>query len=371
MVFEFLKKLSLPKISLPGTQSKSIVGIDVGFSSVKVVQLRKENERAILETYGELKTAPYLKTADGSAGGGFLRYADADITAMITDVMRESNVTTNQAVISIPAISSFVTMVEVPTKDREEVKKAIPFEARKYVPIPVSEILLDWEMIDEGDQPTTDAGKTKALLVAVPKEVVGKFTRVLQGAKFEIRGLEVETFSLVRSLIGHDKSVTALINIGSQATTVAVVDRGVVRISHNIDRGSNDLTNALARGLGITPERAETAKAEVGLSDRPEDREIASVMAPLVEVLLSEIDRILSAYNRSTERRIERINVTGGGSRLKGLVDYLAKRFGVESIQGNPFRRVTYPAFMQPILKDIGPTFSVAVGLALREITPR
>lgn len=370
MAFEFLKKLSLSNLGFPLAKPATIVGIDVGISSVKVVQLRKEAEHAILETYGELKTAPYLKEGGSGIAGGFLRFLDADIEEMLTDVMRESNVTTRHAVIAIPAVSSFVTLVQLPTNDRSEILKAIPFEARKYVPIPISEVKLDWQIIDEGDAAPPNA-PTKVVLVAVPLEVVNKLTRVMEAVKIKLVGMEVETFSQVRSLIANDKAPTALINIGSQSATIAIVDRGVVMLSHNLDRGSNELSNALSRGLGITLERAEVFKQQVGLSDRPEDREIASVMIPLVEVLLSELERIVSAYNRKTDRRVEKVNLTGGGSRLKGLIDYTAKRFGVETVQGNPFSRVTYPPFMQPILKDIGPSFPVSVGLALREITAR
>jgi type IV pilus assembly protein PilM len=370
MAFDFLKKLSVPQLpNFLATGRKSFVGIDIGFSSVKAVQLRKENERAVLETYGELKTEPYLKNVDGGIGSGFLRFRDSDIIEMLADLVREANVTTTQAVVAIPAISSFVTTIEVPTTNPEEVAKAIPFESRKYIPIPISEVSLDWQPFRNED--VKDAKGTKVLIVAVPKEVISKMERVVKGAKLDLAGLEIETFSLVRSLVAHEKAVTALINYGSQSTTVVVVDRGVTMISHNIDRGSNELTNALARGLSITPERADAFKNEIGLSDRPEDKEITSVMIPLIEILFSEIERALAMYDRKTDRRIEQIMLTGGGARLKGIVDYTAKRFGLETVNPNPFSRVTYPPFMQPILKDVGPSFGVAVGLALRQMTPK
>ena len=371
MDFDFIKRLSVPSFSsLFGAGSHSYVGIDIGFSSVKVVQLKKESERAILETYGELKTAGYLKSVENGIGGGFLRFRDSEVIEMLTDVLRESNVTTRQAVFAVPSISSFVTLIEIPTKDREEVARAVPFEARRYIPIPIAEVALDWQII-EGDVDAAPSQKTRVLLVAVPKEVVAKFERIAKGANLAMAGLEIETFAIVRALLGRDKTVSAVINYGSQSTTVAVVDQGVVMLSHNIDRGSNELSATLARGLNVAAERAEAFKHEVGLSERPEDREISSVMSPLIDVLFSEIERILHSYNRTTERRIEKIALTGGGSRTKGLVDYTAKRFGLETVQANPFSRVTYPAFMQPILKDVGPSFAVAVGLALRNITQK
>lgn len=370
MSFEFLKRLSLPRLDLSFGKSASVAGIDIGMSSIKVVQLRKESERGILETYGELKTAAYLKSGDAASGGGFLRFLDADIIGMVTDVLRESNVTTKNAVVAIPAVSSFVTMIELPTKDKKEVAKSVPFEARKHIPVPISEVALDWQIIDEGDSAPADA-KTKVVLVAVPIEVLNKLTRIIEATKLNVRGMEIETFSMVRSLVGHDKTVTALVNFGSQSTTLAIVDKGVVMLSHNLERGSIELTNALSRGLGITTERAEAFKREIGLSSRPEDREITSVMTPLIDILLADLERIVSSYDRRTERKTEKINITGGGAKLKGLVDQVASRFGVETIQGNPFARVTYPAFMQPILKDLGPSFSVAAGLALRETAPK
>ncbi|OHA01076.1 MAG: hypothetical protein A3H71_02545 [Candidatus Sungbacteria bacterium RIFCSPLOWO2_02_FULL_48_13b] len=372
MNFDFLKKLT--PVGLPSFLSlgrKSFVGIDIGFSSVKVVQLRKESERAILETYGELRTEPYLKNIDGGIGSGFLRFRDSDIIEMLTDVVREANVTTNQAVAAIPSISSFVTAIDVPTDNPEEIAKAVPFEARRYIPIPIGEVKLDWQVLESREEGEKPKQKTKVLLVAVPNDVITKMERVITGANLKLSGLEVETFSLVRSLVGRDKTVTALINYGSQSTTVVIVDSGIAMLSHNIDRGSNELSTALGRGLSVTAERADAFKSEIGLSDRPEDREITSVMIPLVEILFAEIERILNLYDRKTERRIERVILTGGGSRLKGIVDYTAKRFGLETIGPNPFTRVTYPPFMQPILKDIGPTFGVAVGLALRNITPK
>ncbi|MBI3627130.1 MAG: type IV pilus assembly protein PilM [Candidatus Sungbacteria bacterium] len=370
MDFAFLKKISLPKLGSVFGRSRSIVGIDIGDASVKVVQLKKDQERAVLETYGELKTDRYLKKSEGMLGGGVLRFIDADIASMISDVISESNVTAKEAVVSIPSTSSFVTLVEFPTADRAEVTKAIPFEARKYIPIPISEVALDWQIIDEGD--TAQPGeRTKVLLVAVPKEILSKMHRIFEITKVKIKSLEIETFSLVRSLIGHDKSPTAIVNIGAQSSSIVIVDRGVVMLSHTIDRGAHELTTALARGLGITAERAEAFKYEIGLSDRPEDREISSVITPLIELQLSELQRIIASYNRGTERSIEKVYLTGGGSRLKGIIDYTARRFGLETTTPNPFTRVTYPAFMQPILKDVGPSFPVAVGLALREISTK
>lgn len=366
MEIPFLKKILPPQFSFRFLSGKPdhIVGVDIGAASTKVVQLHYDGQRAILETYGELLNEGYLKTAEGT-GAGFLRYLNGDIASLLTDVFREANVTTSEAVFSIPATASFVTAISLPKIAQKEIEKAIPFEARKYVPIPISEVVLDWDILDQGE----DRNTVDVLLVAVPREIVEKFERVGKLANIRMRALEVETFSLVRALIKQDPIPTALINLGSQSTTLAIVDGGKLRISHNFARGSQELTRALERGLNVNRERAEALKRDVGLSDRMEEREIASIMAPLIDGLLAEIERLISQYNRRSERHIQKINLTGGGSNLKGMVERTASRFGIEVARGDPFARIVFPAFMQPVLRSIGPSFSVAVGLALHEIT--
>lgn len=364
----FFKKFFPPSFSLKIFRGGPIrtVGIDIGVHSTKVVQLRYEKERAILETYGELRNDKYLKNID-VPGSGFLRYSDADVTALLDEIFQEAGITTANAVFSIPATSSFIIAVTLPRLEKKELATAIPYEARKYIPIPISEVLLEWELLENGNQ----SGSIEALLIVVPKEVITKFSRIAEATGITLQALEVETASLVRSLVIHDTTPTALINIGHQTTTLAIVDKSILRRSHQFGRGGQELTRALENGLAVNHERAEALKRDVGISDRVEQREISSIMLPLLETLFADMERVISMYNRGAERKIQKIILTGGGSQLKGIVDRAASHFGVEVIRGNPFTRVNAPAFLQPLLREIGPSFSVAVGLALREASSR
>lgn len=360
----FLKKFTLPDLDLKFIKPvSSFVGIDIGGSSIKVLELKKEKDRAVLETYGELKTAGYFK--HGGVGGGVLRYLDSEIAEAVSDVLKESNVGTAAANFSIPATSAFITLFELPRLKLEDIQSAIPFEAKKYIPVSLSEVSIDWEIIDEKDQ-----DKVRVLLVAVPNDVINKFKRVAELAHLGIQALEVDSFSLARSLVGRDKAVTMIINIGAPSTTMVIVD-GVLRLSHNIDSGSAEITRVLAQGLSVTPERAEAFKRNIGLSNKPEEKEIADIITPIIDSIFQEASRAMATYTRSHNKKIERIMLAGGGANLYGLVDYTAQTFGVETVKANPFNRVVYPAFMQPILRDIGPAFSVAVGLVLRAISSR
>lgn len=365
----FLKKIAKPSLSLSlfsGHPSR-IVGIDVGAFSTKVVQLRHAAERATLETYGELINQPYLRHPDGGGGTGVMRFSDVDIGGIVRDVLRESNATARDAVFAIATSAAFVTTISFPRAMEGEIASAVPYEARKYVPIPISEVVLEWMVLESAEEQEDIA----VLLIAVPRETIEKIRRVADAAKIQIRGLELESFSMARSLVGYENTPTLIINFGHQSTTAAFVERGFVRAAHAIGRGSYELTRALERGLGVGYERAEAMKREAGLSERMEEQEIASIAAPFVETLLAEIDRTLTLYNRKAARKIQKVNITGGGANLKGLVESVASKLGLEVMRGSPFGRLVTPPFLQPILKEIGPSFSAAAGAALREFTPR
>lgn len=368
MDFSFLKKFALPE-SLPMFRDifkgKSFVGIDIGLSSVKVVQLRKAEERAVLETYGQLRSSGYLKNPDPSAAfSGFLRYLDDDIITMLKDILRESKVTTKTAVMSIPASASFITLADLPQIPVKERASVLAFEARRYVPVPQAEVFTNWVVI-EGEE---DAPRMKVLFVAVPKDVVSKYQRIAKGAGLDLAAIEVESFSSARALIGSDHTPTLMIYFGFESTTATIIDEGIIRVNHTIDRGQESFASALATGLNISKERAEDLKNEIGLSEQIEQQEIVTILEPLLGIIMREIERIVIAYNRENERKIEKVVLSGGGARLRGLIEYVARIFGLEVVIGSSFRRTVYPQFMQPILREVSPHFSVATGLALREI---
>ena len=172
----------------------------------------------------------------------------------------------------------------------------------------------------------------------------------------------------MRSALFREVAPVLLVDLGAQSSRITVVDYGIVRLSHNLDRGAQDLTLSLSRSLGIDFERAEKLKRETGLSVRPEHKEIVSVIQPLLDYIFSDGLKVVSEYRRRENRAIRRVMLTGGGANLKGLVDFAINKFGVEAKLANPFGRVEYPAFLEPVLKELSPGFSTALGLSLRAL---
>ena len=372
MDIPFFKSLSLGGSALFKHREKGIVGIDLGSSSLKLVQLRKEKERAILETYGEISTAHY----GGVEMGQSARLVDQKVLEMLEDLIKEANITARQAVVSLPLRVSFVSLLTLPIMNEKDLAEAVHYEARRYIPVPINEVILDWWSLPQGilSDAEREEGLVKekkfieVLLVAVHQQVLEKYRSIFKEAGIEIVSFEIEIFSQVRSAIAREVAPILLIDYGAQSTRFTIVDYNIVRMSHNADRGSQDLTLALSRSLGIDFERAEKLKRDTGLSLRPEHQEIKNVIEPLLDHNFSEGIRVMTEYKRRTNHSIKRIVFTGGGSLLKGLIDFSINKFGVEARLSNPFQKVEYPPFLEPALRDLSPIFSTALGLALREM---
>lgn len=361
--FPILKDLGFFK------KTEDALGLDIGTAGIKVVQLRKEKERAVLETYGEIATGPYANMNIGQS----VKLSEEKAVEAIKDVLREANVKSKKAAVSIPLKSSFVTIIKIPVIEGKNMSEMIELEARRYIPVSISEVEMDWwvlpEMAEREQEEKEGGGKrkfAKVLLAAIHKNVITKYKEIVSMAGLEMSALEIESFSMMRSCIGRETEPVVLIDIGSSAVKMTVVDFGIMMAVHSLPKGSQDLTLAISHSLGIDFGRAEEMKREIGLSELPEHREIKEIIEPILEYVFSDINRLIRDYQKKQGRTVSRVILTGGGSSLKGIVGFSVKRLSLETSLADPFSKTEYPAFLGEALKEAGPAFSVSLGLALR-----
>ncbi|HEY0979781.1 MAG TPA: type IV pilus assembly protein PilM, partial [Candidatus Paceibacterota bacterium] len=347
------------------SKSKSVIGVDIGSSSLKVVQLRRSGGAAVLETYGELALGPYAGVEVGQA----TNLPAAKIAECLNDLLREANVTTKDAGISIPFSRSLLTLVELPRRDNpEEQKTVIELEARKYIPVPVSEVQLDWfiipEAIPEGAAPPQ---KVQVLLVAVHNDELALLEGVIRASELAATFYEIEIFSTIRSVVDEPVKPVLVLDIGASATKVYVVEHGVVALSHNIPRGGQDVTRTIATATGIPVESAEALKKEHGFSGAAGSYDRRSIEL-MFSRIFDEAKRALNQYESAKGKKVSCLVLTGGGGVTKELQAYAKTFFGMDVRLADPFGKTQAPAFMRPVLESIGPEFAVAVGLALRKL---
>jgi len=353
----------------------SVVGVDIGSASLKVVQLRREKGKAVLETYGELALGPYAQTDIGRATA----MPAEEIAKALAELSHEANVTATRAGLSIPVRSSLLKVISLPTTDRRQVAKMAPIEARKYVPVPIGEVTLDWWIIPErnyslpGEAPVAPADDHKegveVLLVAIHNDTLSTYQKVISLAGLETEAFEIETFSAIRATFGHDMLPTLILDIGASSSRVAIVEHGIVRASHVVGKGSQDITMALSKSMNMTFSDAEAVKrgqkAPTGATGVANVQDVAR---PILEYIFFETASVIRNYERNYRQSVAKVIAIGGGSLIPQFLDIAAPHFEVEVVMGNPFKKVEAPAFLDPLLTEAGPSFAVAVGLALREL---
>ena len=159
-----------------------------------------------------------------------------------------------------------------------------------------------------------------------------------------------------------------VLDFGASGTKLSIVENGVVKGSHSVGRGSQDVTVALSTALGVTISQAEEMKRIYGLLGKPDDSGIKETIELSTDYIFSEVNRVLLNYEKKYNKTIGKIILTGGGVLMKGFKERAAERLQSDVIYGDPFAKVEAPAFLSELLEEAGPEFAVAIGLALRKL---
>jgi len=366
--------------------SDSILGIDIGSSSIKIVQLRKKAGQAVLETYGELALGPYSGLEIGRA-----THLPADkLSEALNDVLRESNTTTKKCGIAIPLPSSMVSLIEMPAVPPSQLATMIPLEARKYIPVPITEITLDWWVIPEDDSKAGSVGtneslgpggtvaavssmmpvssKVDVLVVAIHNEAINKYQEIVRKTGIDSSFFEIEIFSTMRAVLAEENATVMIFDLGAASTKLYIIDRGIIRVSHTINRGSQDITLAMSRSLNVPVAEAENLKRSFGLEYKHQSVDVSQVMSATLNFIFSEANRVLLNFERRYNKPVSNVILTGGGINLKGFYKMAEVGFQSPIVIADPFSKLQAPAFLDPVLKGAGPEFAVAIGVALRKL---
>ncbi len=345
---------------------EKFLGIDIGTSFIKIVEIGQKGKNLKLENYGELGISYPEDKAFRTFKQDTLLLSNRDIAIAIQLICQEAKILTKDVNFSIPDFSSFFTVFELPIMTKEEIPQAIKYEVRPYVPLPLSEITLDW-IITDGE-----IGRTpiKILVVAIPNDVIEQYREIAQISKLNLHALEPEVFALARSLkplITDSKKIIALLDIGARSTTCNIFEQGILKISHSFNIGSNELTETLAKSLNIDYNEAEELKKTYGLiSEEGAKVSIREILLPLTDAIINETKKIFRNFFQREGKEIEKIILGGGLALLPGLTGYFYSELQKEVVMADPFINISYPPVLAETVKKSGPSYAVAIGLALR-----
>lgn len=344
-------------------RTSGVVGIDIGSSAIKVVELQERKGVVTLATYGELQLGPYA----GKPIGESANLSAKQEQEAFVDVIRESAVSSKKAIFAMPLSSSFVTNVSIDAEANADLAALVRIEARKVIPASLSEITLDWAEVETGkiEKDKKATVRRDVLIAAIQNVALERFKILMQFAGIEEPPTEIECFSAIRSLYNtHDKD-SVVIDIGANSTKLYIAHDGLLMRMHRVRAGGAIATTRIASVLNLDFEEAEYTKQNITRND-PKFSDIKRAHDSSYERAFREFNQVIREYEEKNSIKLDTVYLSGGGAMFPGSDAVLQDLLSRTVIRANPFSKVAYPAFMQDTIKEIGPSFSVALGAAIR-----
>jgi type IV pilus assembly protein PilM len=355
------------KFSLPSFQSKSVVGLDVGSSTVKAVEISQRGRGRGFELthLGVAKVPP-----ESIVQGAFLNAAA--ITESIREAIDSGKIRNKNVAAAVCGHSVIVKKVSLPVMKREELDEQIRWEAEQYIPFDVNEVNLDFQILDSAD----DQGQMDVLLVAAKKDLIDDYVQVISEAGLIPVAIDVAAFAVENAFeanyqVGKQETV-ALVNLGAQVVNISIISGGVPCFTRDITTAGNQYTEEIQKALSISFDEAERIKlgGHGGSGQDVVPQEVEQAMQSVTETVIGEISRSLDFFAAtSAESRIERVFLSGGGASVSGFEKVFHDRTRLPVEVMNPLKQMNPTSKFQPeYLHELAPALGVGVGLALRRV---
>lgn len=338
---------------------KGTLGLDIGSHSIKLVEIAKDKTSVTLLAAGSTPTPPKALTSQ----------VEADLQALAVSVqklIKDSGAKSDTVNIALPESQVFTRVITVPQLSSRELASAIKFEAEQYVPLPLDQVNLDYTVLRDSKE--TGLNSMEVLLVAGPKALIEKYMTIMEYLEMNVNAIETEIIAASRALVRSVPNVKSvmIISIGVKTTDLAILRNGVLTFTRSISAGGEALTRSIAQKFGFEFTQAEEYKKAYGVeADKVEGKILASVK-PILDTIIGETKRAVAFYQQKyRDETIDTILLNGGTARLPGMVVYIAEQVGIETQLANPWVGIIKDSRFN-VLDAEGPSFGIAVGLALR-----
>lgn len=389
-------------MSLFSSSGASYLGVDFDLHSVKIVELKNEKGRPRLINYGYYDHDLERKVSEKDENVG------KETSALIREIHKKAGMSSKVVVSALPAYSVFSSIITLPGLAKKDLANAVKWEAKKVIPLPLDDMILHWDILTEseehkieteakpvGSSPDAsasrkqepdgegffqkgkisqisqkkDAGQIRVLLTAAPKDLVNRYVEIFKNTGFALVSLDTESFSLIRSLVGNDPSTVMVVDMDYSVTNISVIQNRIPYLNRSINIGGITITRAIATSLNINMKRAEQFKYDIGvMPEGGTENEIPKTIESVISPIIDEIKYSVNIFKTQGQENIDKIILTGGSSLLPNLPQYISKILNMRVYLGDPWARVIYPEELKPALAEVGPRFSVAIGLAMKEI---
>jgi len=342
----------------------SVLGVDIGTTSIKMAEVAKKGDGFRLVNYGILETKKYIEHPNQAIQTGSLEIVEKEVVELLRTLLNEVKPKSKTIIASIPTYSSFIFPLDMPLLSVAETAKSVNFQAKQYIPLPPEAVSVDWVKVDEFEN---DRGVKfqRLLLVGIPSNVIRKYKEIFRVAGLRLAALELETFALTRA-IGKFSEPTMVVDIGGEATEINVVENGFVKHSAVSDYGGIQLTKSLSRGLGLSATRAEELKRHRGLVGKEGESELSTLILPFLDVIIQETRYARDSYERRYGKKVKQMTLVGGGANLLGIDKYFGSQMDLPIINPATLSGFEYAPELEPAVRYLNHELPVAIGLAKR-----
>jgi type IV pilus assembly protein PilM len=336
---------------------EELVGVDVGSTAVRLVQLKKGmgNQRSLV-SFGSAQIPEKIAQSDS-------KIDRQKVAQIIRQLVKTSHISSNKVVAALPASDVFTTVMKMPPMSAGELAKAAHYQAEQNIPLKIEDVKIDWQVVREN----LATKETAIMIIAAPKTKIEKAMELMDMAGLDLTYLETTPIAVARALSKVSDPLVMIVDIGGSSTEISVVENGIVSHVRSVPAAGFSLTNVISKNLNLDEAQAEQFKRKFGLSQDKLEGQVFKTMKPVIETITDEIKRSLNYYQEQYGGNIQKIVVAGGSAHLIEFLSYLKTAFSVEVVFGNAWENVSYQPNVAEKLSQNALEFASAVGLAMRE----
>ena len=345
-------------------KDKTLLGLNIGSSYVKLVELKGSGSVYTLNNFG-MAALPADAIVDGTV---------MDTTAIVSAIVKLTanlKIKKKRICTSVSGHSVIVKKITLPLMDENTIEETIHQEATQHIPYDINDVNLDFQILGPNQ---TNSENMDIILVAVKKETINDYLLLVEDSGFVPIVVDVDTFALENSYEYNyeveDKKMVALVDIGANLTCITILDDGITCFSRNITSGSRLITEQLQKRFSLNYENAELLKMGCSNSSTIEGKTALSAINEAAFSIVNEIGKAIDFFHNSSmaEGRVEKIILSGGGAKTPNIVELINNNTTIETEIIDPFRNIIIPEkqFDLEYIKTIAPIAAVATGLALR-----
>ncbi len=332
------------------------VGLDIGSKTIKIVELSKEGKSAQLVASGVV----------GYSGNSPDKMVEdrefAALAEIVKKLHKEARISQKEVNIALPEQLVFTRVIKFPLLTDQEVNAAVKWEAEQYIPIPLSEAIVQHQILERRENASPP--EVLVLLVAAPRLVVEKYLKVVELAGLTAISIETELTALVRCLAPTNLT-SLVIDFGATSTDIAIAKNGSLVFSRSITTAGEAFTRAVAQALGVEINTAEEYKRTYGLTTQLEGK-VKGAIDPVFRVVVDEVKKAIHFYQTEEKGDVPAaIILSGGTSGMPEAMSLLSKHLGIEVVVGNPFEKIAMDADVSRTIAAYAPLYPIAIGLAL------